>query len=194
MLGTPPDRPIAGDHVRDDRPSFLESHRALAACTREFGRLADAIIHRLAADPLAEEKPVVRQSPGRCIVQLGPVALTLTWLRSTLDSVAEGQLLVIGWRGSVAPKSSHSPERGGLHRAPLPATALWEEVLVAVAADEASWLWRAPAGSVASSSADLGRRWVERLRCAHTETRATAAATSTHTGKSASHSPIARTG
>src|SRR5688500_4515349 len=71
------------------RQSFLSSHRALAACTREFARLSDEIRQSVAAlqGVSADEKAAVRQSPDRCIVQLGPVALTIAWLRKGSDLV-----------------------------------------------------------------------------------------------------------
>jgi hypothetical protein len=106
------------------------------------------------------DAPVVRQSPGRYIVQLGPVALTLTWLRSTLGHVSDGQLLVVVWRGSVAPSRKHEPERPS----PSPsnfATMVWEDTLNVEADSEASWLWR-------GSTADCGAWTSEALadRCA----------------------------
>jgi hypothetical protein len=149
-------------------PSFLSSHRAVAACAREFTRLADDVIERVSAlaAALGADKAVVRQSPARCIVQLGPVALTLTWLRKTLDSVADGELLVIGWQGAVAPRALATPERG-LLRTPSPATALWEDLLVAVADNEASWLWRRSGASNGFQSSTLAEDWVDRLRLAY---------------------------
>lgn len=166
------ERPVADGREGGDRQSFLGSHRALGACTREFARLADDIVKRVTSlEPaLGEEKPVVRNSPGRCIAQLGPVAITLAWLRSTLDSVADGQLMVIVWRGVVAPALLHRPERMSTKKAALPATALWEEVLRPVAANEASWLWESAKNpDMRYSSAELAELCVERLRLARAE-------------------------
>lgn len=161
-------RPLADSREGGDRQSFLGSHRALGACTREFARLADDIVQRVTA--LDEEKPVVRNSPGRCIAQLGPVAITLAWLRSTLDSVADGQLMVIVWRGIVAPALLHLPERMSKKKPALPATALWEEVLRPVATDEASWLWESAKNpDMRYTSAELAELCVERLRLARGE-------------------------
>ena len=64
----------------DDSACFC----ALAVCAREFDRLADDIAKRV-LNLQDEEKGLkcdVRRSPGRCIVQLGPVALTISWLRT----------------------------------------------------------------------------------------------------------------
>jgi hypothetical protein len=151
---------------------FLASHKAVAACAREFVRLSREIVDGVAALPaaMAEEKAVVRQSPERCIVQLGPVALTLAWLRSTNDSIATGELLVIVWRGAVAPRTRHQPERPVTGPAPLAATALWEQVLTPVADSEASWTWQ-PRGSEIGqcSSSELALRCVDQLGVAYQE-------------------------
>jgi hypothetical protein len=160
--------------VRDNnyRQPFLASHRALAACTRELARLSDEVVLGVAALPGAgvEHKAVVRQSPDRCIVQLGPVALTLAWLRSTHESVATGELLVIVWRGAVAPRRQHQPERPATRPAPLPATPLWEQVLTAVGDSEASWAWQPHSADLGRcSSTELAARCVERLRVAYME-------------------------
>ena len=153
-----------------DRDRFLTSHRALAACAREFARLADEIVLGVAAlsGATVEHKAAIRQSPDRCIVQLGPVALTLAWLRGSHDSVALGELLVIVWRGAVAPRRQHQPERPVAGRSPLPATALWEQVLAAVGDSEAEWAWQSNgAATERCSSRELAARCVERLRAAY---------------------------
>src|SRR5213083_2550684 len=86
-------------------PPFLSTPRALAACGREFARLCEGIADEVGASlgEAAPDKVVLRQSPERCIVQVGPAALTVAWLRNNRDSVAEGELLIILWRGQVAP-------------------------------------------------------------------------------------------
>ena len=162
----------------DDRPGrhghpFLASHRAFAACTREFARLSDEVSRLVAtlAGATAEEKATVRRSPDRCIVQLGPVALTIAWLRGNHDSVAAGELLVIVWRGAVAPRTRHEPERPAAGPAPLGATPLWEQVLTAVGDSEEAWAWQ-PHGAdeiAGCSSNDLAVRCVGRLRAAYLE-------------------------
>ena len=153
-----------------DRPSFLASHRALAVCTREFTKLSEGVVD--AVEALAAsgttEKPVVRTMPGRCIVQLGPVALTIAWLRSTLDSVADGQLLVMVWRGNVAPKMNRLPEHqtGRGMTADIP-VALLEESLTAAGQDEATWSWRLGGDGQDFTSAELAARCVKLLREAY---------------------------
>lgn len=166
----------SGHRLIDDRYTrqpFLATHRALAACAREFGRLSDEVVEGVAALPSTnvEHKATARQSPSRCIVQLGPVALTIAWLRGPHDSVETGELLAIVWRGAVAPRQKHEPERHLMVRAPLAATPLWEQVLTAVAETEATWAWQSKDAAVGRcSSAELAARCVERLRVAYSET------------------------
>ena len=184
MTGSPATRQQPGS-TRDaqDRPPFIASHRALAVCTREFARLTNEVALRLAALNSAGEleEAYVAQSPGRCIVQLGPVALTIAWLRSRLDVVADGELLVVVWHGNVAPSASRFRERvlkgpASVAAAGPTAKPLWEEVLSVRAESEESWQWlstgaQAPADTVgtAYSSTALAARSVERLRLAYAE-------------------------
>jgi hypothetical protein len=170
------ERSSADRHVdgrRGDRgEAFLASHRALAACSRELARLTDEVLLGVEALPeaAAQKEPTVRRSPDRCIVQFGPVALTLAWLRSSLDSVASGELLVMVWRGVVAPRQKHQPERPPRGPAPIGATLLWEQVLTAVAESETSWAWQPREADVGPcSSTELATRCVERLRAAYLE-------------------------
>jgi hypothetical protein len=172
MMGNSTAERLIDVRGNNHREPFLTSHRALAVCSRELARLSDEIVRGVAAlsGATVEHKAVVRQSPDRCIVQLGPVALTLAWLRSSHDSVATGELLVIVWRGVVAPRRTYEPERPDKRPAPLPATPLWEQVLTAVGDSEAEWAWQ-PHHSAAGrcSSTDLATRCVERLRVAYLE-------------------------
>lgn len=166
-------QPIVNDQKLDRKP-FLASHRAASACTREFTALCDSLVQgvvALHADGI-HEKAIVRRSPGRCIVQLGPVAITVAWLRSTLGAVEDGELLAIVWRGAVAPPNDHVPEREPAHRASGAVTALWEQSLAPSAASEATWLWQ-PAGAdfAGYSSLEFAERCVNRLGAAHAETR-----------------------
>ena len=174
MMGSPlsPHQPAESDWRT--RPRFVATHRALAVCTRELGNLTDGIARQIAMlhDSGLIEKPIVRRSPGRCIVQLGPVALTLAWLRSTLDSVADGELLIVVWCGAVAPGSPSRPDHVQRRQAAQSAAALWEDVLSVVAESEESWRWRSPAGDgVDYTSTALAERCVERLRVAYAECR-----------------------
>lgn len=154
------------------RKPFLSTPRAITVCTRELAQLTTEVVDRvtaLQADGI-EEKAVVRRSPGRLIVQLGPVALTIAWLRSTPDVVEEGELLAIVWRGLVAPPGTLRPEQQSAWRAAGKCTQLWEEALSPVADDEASWVWQLASESGASfTSSDVASRCVDRLRAAYQE-------------------------
>ena len=163
---------LLGDdrHTRFGLP-FLASHRALAVCTRELARLGDEVVRGVAALAAAAptEKATVRRSPDRCIVQLGPVALTIAWLRGNHDAVAAGELLVIVWRGAVAPRQRHQPERPATGPAPLGATPLWEQVLAAVGDSEQTWAWQPQNDDQIGrcSSTELAAYCVARLRAAY---------------------------
>lgn len=167
-----PTAPNGHSAVSDDRPDakpFLTTHRATSVCAREFTSVCDALVDgavSLHANGLAE-KPIVRQSPGRCIVQLGPVAVTAAWLRDSSGLIEAGELLVIVWRGEVAPRADHIPERASVPTASMP-TALWEQALAPVATSEATWRWH-PQGTELDgfSSTELAAESIERLRLAH---------------------------
>ena len=172
MLGNPHGHASVGTAKRTDPRPFLSSFRALSVRLREFECLTAAAARGVEAlgGPGAglSEKPVVRRSPDRCVIQFGEVALTLAWLRHTLDSAAEGELLVVVWRGHIASRSITASDRTTTVCTPIrSATVLWEEVLQAVAIDEPSWLWR-PAGADIGgySSTELAARCVERLQLA----------------------------
>jgi hypothetical protein len=171
------------DHitVRSDGPKldahaqYTGSYRANAACVRELARLHEEIVAsltdaRVLADANVSVEPVVRRSPARCLVQLGPVALTVAWLQRAQGTVADGELLIVVWRGEVAVRTPQGFERADQHSGASSATALWESVLVVSANSETDWGWM-PAGGTAEalSSAALAQRCVERLCTAHAE-------------------------
>ena len=143
-----------------DREDFLDSHRALAVCAREFDRLADDISKRV-LNLQDEEKGLkadVRRSPGRCIVQLGPVALTISWLRTRAETVSQGRLLIVEWNGTVGANGAQEYVNG------VPTVAVTqtakvvrENVFLPDASDEKSWTWRREGknGRKAWKSADL---------------------------------------
>jgi hypothetical protein len=145
-----------------DREDFLDSHRALAVCAREFDRLADDISKRVInlQDDAKGLKADVRRSPGRCIVQLGPVALTISWLRTRAETVSQGRLLIVEWNGTVGANGAQEYVNG------VPTVAVTqtakvvrETVFLPDASDEKSWTWRREGknGRKAWKSADLAK-------------------------------------
>jgi hypothetical protein len=145
-----------------DREDFLDSHRALAVCAREFDRLADDISKRVLnlQDEAKGLKADVRRSPGRCIVQLGPVALTISWLRTRAETVSQGRLLIVEWNGTVGANGAQEYVNG------VPTVAVTqtakvvrETVFLPDASDEKSWTWRREGknGRKAWKSADLAK-------------------------------------
>jgi hypothetical protein len=128
-----------------DKEEFLDSHRALAVCAREFDRLADDVSKRVMdlEDEAKGLKADVKRSPGRCIVQLGPVALTISWLRTRGETVSQGRLLIVEWTGTVGANGAQEYVNG------VPTVAVTqtakvvsELVYLAEASDEKSWTWR----------------------------------------------------
>jgi hypothetical protein len=168
--------------VRTDevRANFITSHRAAAACARELSRLYDAIDDGLTTwgvgtssagdDASLADAPVVRRMPAKCLVQVGPVALTVAWLQRAQGTVADGELLVMVWRGAVAVQAPRGFERTVDRANASSATPVWETVLMASAESEADWAW-GPAGvaDVTLSSTALADQCIERLRAAHAE-------------------------
>src|SRR5258706_6571912 len=128
-----------------DREEFLDSHRALAVCSREFDRLADDVSKRVMdlEDEAKRLKADVKRSPGRCIVQLGPVALTISWLRTRGETVSQGRLLIVEWTGTVG-ANGEQEYVNGVPTVAVKQTAkvVAETVYMAEASDEKSWAWR----------------------------------------------------
>jgi hypothetical protein len=157
---------------QSDSRTFLSSHRALSVRLREFDRLTEAVVREVVAlnanSGVPDQKPVVRRSPDRCLVQFGPVALTLAWPRHSLDSAADGEQLVIVWHGQIASPTGVASDQTTTACTPVrSATVVWEEVLTAVAVDEPSWVWR-PSGTDIGGfrSTELAERCVEQLQSA----------------------------
>jgi hypothetical protein len=146
--------------------AFLATHRGQAAFAREYARLIAAIVAEATmigkADP--ERVPVIRQSPERVIVQLGPVAMTVAWLRKGGESAAIGELLFIFWRGTIASRSGDPTEYSARRKVIVPPEILWEETLIAFALSENAWTWRTAALDVEGvTSPTLADRCVSRL-------------------------------
>jgi hypothetical protein len=149
---------LAGDdRSTQQRDTFLASHRAITHLGREFDRLASEIAKRAATVNRddAEVPLEVHRVPGRCMVQLGPVALTLSWVRTRPDTVATGRLMIIEWEGTVG----RGVSGGG--PSPIP---LRETVLRADATRVEDWHWKSDeVAGYAYDSTELAAHCVDSL-------------------------------
>jgi hypothetical protein len=155
--------PVA--RVANKKP-YLTTHPAVAASGREFTRLAtfvaDGIVALHLEDPTHAMK--IRRSPYRTIMQVGPVAITVTWLRDRENSAAGSELLVAVWRGAIAASGGHQFERPASPATPATAAIIWEAQYVADAADEISWMWRsAVADEPLLPSSEVAERCIAEL-------------------------------
>jgi hypothetical protein len=168
--------PVPASEARfgPDRTNFLTSHRALSVGGREFSKLTDSIVAQARRYATAQscEAPTLRLSPDRCIVQLGPVALTIAHIRNGNAVPPGGQLLAIAWHGTIAARGDHVPERLGARRVPPTPVSLWEESLVVSAESETSWHWH-PNGTESEgfTSTELADRCMAQLQQAFDEHR-----------------------
>jgi hypothetical protein len=145
--------------------SFLGSSRAVAVCAREFERLADTIAKRAtsAAEKLGA-KAEVQRMPDRCLVQLGPVALSVSWVRERVDTVATGRLMIAEWQGTVVRQPRPADMQTTTTTNHGPAQLMRENILRADATGEPDWLWRRePVDDHGYASRDLAAHCVESL-------------------------------
>ena len=161
--------PTESDRAELARERFLTSHRAIAACSREFTVLAQHVAERASAlrhELLIEDEADIRLTPERCIIQVGPVALTIAWLRGPLDSLTDGRLLIIAWHGTIARRRfSELPVRRSAAPAAQTAVSISEEVYLASAENELTWAWQSEADpSIRYNAMTLAARTVDRLR------------------------------
>lgn len=165
------DETLAERMPRGTAPTeFLKSHRAVTACSREIEALGDAIASAVASWHAQgmPDKPVLRKSPGRCVAQVGPVALTFAWLPATHKDIGSGELLMIVWHGIVGPRKEHQFERVVVP-VPLTATEVWEEVFHPGVVGAESWRW-CPAETAPEdgfTAVTLAERAVSQLRVAY---------------------------
>lgn len=146
---------------------FLSTPRALSVATREFGRLGDCLAEGVGTGfgEIPERQLTVRRSPDRCIIQVGRSAVTVAWICSRRDP-GDAELLVIHWRGIVAPSINQQFERA--RELTLTAVPLCESVYLPEATCEADWMWRSRDESVRRyTSLSLADHVIERLRIAH---------------------------
>lgn len=155
--------------------AFLKSPRAVPVCARELEALGDAIVaaveawhHSGLAETLAD-KPAARRSPGRCAVQVGPVALSFAWLPAPQQDISAGELLVIVWHGVVGPRRDLQLDRKAKAPVPRSAVQLWEGVFHAGILGADSWRWCArdvlPEGG--HNTATLAAHAVNQLQAAY---------------------------
>ena len=153
---------LAGRAERDhkdvqDRATVLRSAKAHSAAARELTALIGEIEEQVAA--LRTARPgltlTVRRLPDRCLVQAGPVGLSVSWLRSRANTVADGTLLVIEWNGTMAVPGERPVASG--------ATVAREHALHFDAAG-AAWRWRCDDAAMREyTSADLAAQCVQLL-------------------------------
>ena len=155
----------AGNRRAQDAATFLGSSRAVAVCAREFERLADGIAKRAATiGEKAGTKAEVQRMPDRCIVQLGPVALSVSWVRERVDTVATGRLMIAEWNGTVVRAAQRGPDNVSQSVATGPAKLMRENILRADATGEPDWLWRRePTDDLGYASRDLAAHCVDSL-------------------------------
>jgi hypothetical protein len=154
--------------VLEKRP-FMDSHGARAARQRHHTRViaeVERLINYLHLTG-AVEKPAPRGGPDRYIVQLGPVALSIAWLRGPLDGISDGTLLAIVWNGTILPRRNPETEKFQV----LPtrtATSVWEDIISVEAESEATWRWCPQTESpLGFTSEELAARVVGKLEAAH---------------------------
>lgn len=150
--------------------AFLATHRGQAAFAREYARLVSSIVAEIGITAKGHPAlaPIIRQSPERCIVQVGPVALTMAWLRKGNETTVNGELLLILWRGTIAKSAGEPTEYSARRRDVVAPTILWEETLSASAESEASWAWRSGVADIHGvTSIELAQRSVRRLAALH---------------------------
>lgn len=145
--------------------TFLGSSRAVAVCAREFERLADTIAKRAtSAGEKIGTKAEVQRMPDRCLVQLGPVALSVSWVRERVDTVATGRLMIAEWQGTVVRQPRPADMATTTTTNHGPAKIMSEKILRADATGEPDWLWRhEPIADLGYASRDLAAHCVESL-------------------------------
>jgi hypothetical protein len=149
-------------------PPFLKTHRAITACARELEALADAAVAEVDAwhSTGIADKPTARRSPKRCVIQVGPVALSITWLPSVGGDIATGELLVVVWHGILGPRPDYHFERVSSGPPPSAAREVWQRVLHpgVVGADSWRWLEDGQEAAHGQTGAQLAARCVDALR------------------------------
>jgi hypothetical protein len=172
MIGSAPTPRALDWRDAESQHAFLRSQRARSACAREVTRVGELVLE--GATRLAREYglplPDARPSADRSIVQLGPVALSLAWLKvGKADTPDCGQLLAIAWRGVLASRggSTYAPERTVAASRAVAPVALWEQALTPSATTADDWHWHAQGLDESGHTSDeVAARCVAELRTA----------------------------
>jgi hypothetical protein len=163
-LRDPQDSESAERAERDEQTerahdTALSSNKAVLAVRREVDAVLDEIARRAAEVRtfLPDVDLRMRRTPDRCVVQAGPVGLSVSWLPVRSDTPARGILLVIEWDGTVTLHGeTQSPSRQ--------ATPVHEHVLHLAAGSSPDWRWCGEDDSMrAYSSSDLAAQCVHLL-------------------------------
>lgn len=149
-------------------PPFLKTHRAITACARELEALADAAVAEVDAwhSTGMPEKPTARRTPRRCVIQAGPVALSITWLPSAGGDIGSGELLAVVWHGVLGPRPDYHFERVSAGPPPSAAREVWTRVLHPGVVGTDSWRWLEDGQEPAhgKTGAELAAACVDALR------------------------------
>src|SRR5579859_5975798 len=123
-------------------------------------------IESLATEP----KTDVRRAPGRCVVQLGPVSVTISWVRSRDETIANGRMMVVHWRGVAGGGGPWMQEQATMGhpqlkpgRQPKAVALLSQRDLVPDATSEADWRWQDEASGERLSSLELAGWCIDTL-------------------------------
>ena len=131
--------------TRDGYTAKLTATRASHLSTKEFERLTKLIEVAVAelGSQVEDLTCSVRNTPGRCIAQVGNAALTVSWVRTIRDESAGARLMVLEWDGKIEQHHDIIPERTLYRPAPRRTAQLVSETAFTVDADgDDHWFWR----------------------------------------------------
>jgi hypothetical protein len=149
--------------------TFMSQPRALTALRHEFETLTAQLAEhvKFESNRLGDVQAELHTAPQRLVVQIGSVALTMSWVAGRSGKIVDGRLMVIEWTGAVA----HRRQMGGLQTASL----MREQSYRPEAKGPDDWCWR-PEGAegVAYSSKNLAGQCFSATALARPATAATA--------------------
>lgn len=164
LVGVIPQQPVADEPAArwpEPPAPFLSQQRALSALRHELDSLASAL--EVAIDDAQVAQPdrtfELQVSPQRLVARLDDVAVSFSWLAGRTPSVAEGNLLVIGWQGVTPGTRGVTSLRS--------AAVIHEQSYVADGDTPSTWRWRSvDAVAHPYSSANLVAEWMARASIA----------------------------